>query len=403
MNARAPWLHATSTGTRLRPETARLLARAHSPLTGISAALDTVVPSTDDPRRTLITGRIDQHTAGIADSYDGAMTTALAETLERYALGTPRTALTASPHDLAGTRILTPPALRYFTSEQLSTPGFPFTALSPDTPISWLPARSLRDGTVAWVPAQTVVPTDEPAFTFTTSAGTAAHTGFPAALRNAVLELIQTDAAMGTWFGATDPIPLDLNASPRTATSRQAVNRRLRRDGPSPRFYWLPAPDLPAITVACVLESPQVPTFAVGLACHTHLNRALYKAFLECTAVTRLATALALRHRHVDPSQIYDLDSNVAYYATATPPAKFPATPGTTPDALPPDTTLNSIDIDIACIDLTPPDVRSLGYRVVRAYSPDLLPLTPPSTPPEANPRLNAYGGLTNKAPHPYA
>ncbi|RFU43272.1 hypothetical protein DZF91_02165 [Actinomadura logoneensis] len=426
---REPRIRATSTGTRLRPATARLMARALSPLTGISAGLDVVVPNVDDPRVTLMTGRLptahaEQHIAGTADSYDGAMTTVLAETLERHALHAPRPVLTSCYRDLAAHgRTLVPHGLRYFSDAQLRTPGFPFASLTPDTPIAWLPALSLRDETVVWIPAQTAVLAhegqgDEPRFAFGTSAGTAAHTSFPAALRHALLELIQTDAAMGTWFGATAPRrfrPGD--------TAQRAVERRLRRGGPTPRFYWLPAPDLPAIAVACVLESPQIPRFAVGLGCDTRLNRAAYKAFLESTAVAKLATALVLRRPSAEPGPtpipvpIHDLDTNVAHYATADPSA-WAGRFGTEPvldasdvpvPAVPSDDVRDLVRAftgtgkDLACIDLTPADVRALGFRVVRVHSPDLLALTPPGIPPEASPRLSAYGGLANTSPHPYA
>jgi thiazole/oxazole-forming peptide maturase SagD family component len=450
-------LKVTTGGARLRLPTTRLMARTLSPLTGIATRLDIAVPGEDDPRVTLAVGQLtnvgllsgrrshsEQRIAGIADSYDRAMTAVLAETLERYALhaayagvqqagnpGAARAVLTARYRDLAGHgKLLVPEDLRYFSDHQLRTPGFPFTAVSADTPIGWLSARSLRNGALAWLPAQSALlayagRADEPKFTFGVSTGTAAHTSLPQALRHAILELIQTDAAMGTWFGTTTPVPVRLDDGDRTRTVWRVIARRLRRYGPVPRFYWLPSPDLPAITVACVLDSPQIPRFAVGLGCHQRLDRALYKAFLESVAVAKLATVLAVGRAadegaaQIDPARIFELDSNVAYYATAERAAwsaRFGSEPGVDPRELPPDTTAGPDDDlrdlvhaitdtgkELVCLDLTAEDVREVGFRVVRVWSPDLLALSPPSAPPAAHPRFAAYGGLTSEAPHPYA
>jgi ribosomal protein S12 methylthiotransferase accessory factor len=53
-------------------------------------------------------------------------------------------------------------------------------------------------------------------------------------------------------------------------------------------------------------------------------------------------------------------------------------------------------------IDLTTPDIRDLGLRVLRVWSPDLLTLCLPSAPPLAHPRFGDYGGVGEEKPHPY-
>lgn len=56
----------------------------------------------------------------------------------------------------------------------------------------------------------------------------------------------------------------------------------------------------------------------------------------------------------------------------------------------------------IFALDLSAQDTLSLGFRVVRLFSPDLLPLYAPSFPEGDHPRFAAYGGFRNAAPHPY-
>jgi hypothetical protein len=246
------------------------------------------------------------------------------------------------------------------------------------------------------------------------------------ALRNALLELIQIDAAIGNWYGSSDPVPLKSGAALRTYTVEKVIGEHLSRCAPRPRFYWLPDPDLPGLAIACVMESEEIPEFALGLGCDLQLSRAMYKAFLESVAVAKLAKLVILRTRAssdnssgIDPERIYDLDTNVAYYArtgSAIVQAKFGDKPGVSPSEIPQDVDLGikgdlrhlvdgftNTHKQLVFLDLTTEDVRELGFRVARVWSPDTLTLSLPSAPPVMHRRFQAYGGVTNEAPHPYA
>jgi hypothetical protein len=174
------------------------------------------------------------------------------------------------------------------------------------------------------------------------------------------------------------------------------------------------------------MESEEIPEFALGLGCDLQLSRALYKAFLESVAVAKLAKLVILRTRAssdnssgIDPERIYDLDTNVAYYArtgSAIVQAKFGDKPGVSPSEIPQDVDLGikgdlrhlvdgftNTHKQLVFLDLTTEDVRELGFRVARVWSPDTLTLSLPSAPPVMHRRFQAYGGVTNEAPHPYA
>src|SRR5262249_26031513 len=121
----------------------------------------------------------------------------------------------------------------------------------------------------------------------------------------------------------------------------------------------------------------------------------------------------------VDAHGIYDLDTNVAHYAVhADMPAireRFGGCPRRAGLDLPADLGGGPAE-DVrtlleACaargkrfvlLDLTTDDVRALGFRVVRLWSPDLLSLPLPSAPPLEHPRFADYGGAAHEAPHPY-
>ena len=91
-------------------------------------------------------------------------------------------------------------------------------------------------------------------------------------------------------------------------------------------FYWLHNADLPSFTIACTLPQPGggIPVFVVGLGCDMKLLPAIYKALIETVAVRQLAKvtlldrAIGVRSESgsINPDNIFDLDNNVAYYAT---------------------------------------------------------------------------------------
>jgi thiazole/oxazole-forming peptide maturase SagD family component len=319
--------------------------------------------------------------------------------------------------------------LRFFSEDQLARPGFPFSRLSDDTRIGWLPAPSFFDGTEYWVPAQQALVgymhgEDEPQYMAGVTTGTAAHTSLGEATRNALLEVVQIDAAVGHWYGGDEATLLGSDS--RTRFIDDLIRRHLEPGGPRPRLFLLPSADLPGFAVACVLESDQVPRAAVGLGCDLKLTRAMYKAFLESAAVAQLAKVILFRQAtagltpgDADPNGIYDLDTNVGYCAVhPDTPAflrKFGSREPTAPNELPPDLG-GALDEDVrilvdgfrksdkrlVLLDLTTDDIRALGFKVVRVWSPDVLSLPLPSAPPVEHPRFSAYGGIRNEAPHPF-
>jgi thiazole/oxazole-forming peptide maturase SagD family component len=375
-----------------------------------------------------------QHISGAGITREEALQKVLAESIERYCLlratrsGRFR-AVHASLHRMARySRVLAPEPLQPFTAAQFAQPGFPFAPVDADTTIGWVAGLSPDSGALCWAPAQAAlpgygVPPGEPRYAFGVSTGTAAHTQPELALRAALLEVIQADAAMGTWYGGTLPMRLRLGESPQTQTVEQLIDRHTPRLGPAVRFYWLPATDLPGIAVACVVERAGLPRFAVGLGCDLRLGPALYGAWLESMAVARLAAVTALRFAErgeavPGPDGIYDLDANVARYAVVDEDvirARFGDEPAVSPGDLPPDLALGAADgvrylvneleragKRLLYLDLTDVEARALGFAVARVWSPDLLALSLPGAPPVLHPRFHANGGITNTAPHPY-
>jgi thiazole/oxazole-forming peptide maturase SagD family component len=439
----------TPAAASLDPTTTRLLQRMLCPLTGLAQEIGFARRGALEPRIAVSGGDMTgvhvlsgnhpprdgaYHIGGSGTSYGEVVIRTLGETIERYAQFAPtkhRAFAVATRGEMlgAGRATATIDPFRFFSVAQLGRTGFPFSALHDDTRIGWVSVPSLFHATEYWVPAQQALVgyrhvEDEPQYIAGVTTGTAAHTGVREATRNGLLEIVQIDAAVGHWYGSGDAIGLGSDA--RTRPVDALVARHLEPGGPQARFLFLPSADLPGFAVACVLESDQLPHVAVGLGCDLGLTRAMYKAFLEGAAVAQLAKVILFRQAtsgttpgQGDVSGIYDLDSNVAYYAVRPEAPEFQGKLGhresIAPAELPPDAggTLDeelrllaegfrSSAKRLVLLDLSTDDIRALGFRVVRVWSPDVLSLPLPSAPPVEHPRFAAYGGVQHEAPHPY-
>lgn len=432
--------------------TSDLLGRMLCPLTGMTQTIGFAMRGRFDPRVTVAGGEMTgvhvlrgghpprpgaYHIGGSGITYDESVIRTLGETLERYshfaALATDRVTVVYETYDQmlsVGRRPIVPRDFRLYSDEQLARKGFPFSSFPREAIIGWVPTRSLVDGTEWWVPAQQAIVgyirrRDEPQFTAGVTTGSAAHTVLASALRNALLELIQLDAAVGYWYGAKNAIRLE--TGPRTAAVEQTMRRRLHPYGPTATFFWMPSADLPGIPIACVIKGRQIPNVAVGLGCDLRLERAMYKAFLEGLAVAQLAKIVLFREAIEeptapvatdDPPRFYDLDANVGHYArqdagvvegiladsTSASPSDLPADAGgsTTDDVRLLVDGFRNAGKEVVALDLTTVDVADLGFRAVRTWSPDLLSLPLPSAAPLMHPRMEAYGGAFNDLPHPF-
>jgi thiazole/oxazole-forming peptide maturase SagD family component len=439
----------------MMPRTADLMPRMLSPLCGFDQRVSVMLRNRSDPRFITVGAELcgvhvlrDQpappvgvyHIGGSGVFRDEALIKTLAETAERYAQmvsqvsGKHRLLFATYAEIVAeGKRVLSFEKLQYFSSRQLASSAFPFRAAAKDRPFSWAKTRSLFDNSELWIPAQLLLvgytlrkADGEDLCIPAVTTGTAAHVTATDALRNALLELVQTDCAMGHWYSSHSAPKIDLDR--RTRAIGRVLERQFPLRGPEPAFHWLRNADLPAFTIACTLHSSgdAIPTFAVGLGCDMKLVPAMYKALVEAVAVRQLAKITLLDRSvgersgngPIDPDNILDLDNNVAYYAMGAQAAllksKF-AKASLAASDLPPDWEGDARDAirilvrgfaetgkELVFLDLTTEDVRQLGLSVIRAWSPDILSLSLPSCPPEVHPRFAAYGGFKNQAPHPY-
>lgn len=432
-----------------------LLPRMLGPLCGMDRTVGFLLRSPFEPRLAIagadmtgvhvVRGEAEPgayHLGGAGVLLDEAVIRSLGETVERYSqfvsvLGGRHRLRWASHEEMvaAGRPVVAAERLRFYAPEQHARPGFRFRPLDASTPLSWVACSALPGGEERWVPAQLALvgylvrhADGEPWLYPGMTTGSAAHTSRARALRNALLELIQIDSAMGHWYSAATAPRIGFDA--RTTTLERLLRKVLPAQRDLPELYFLANADLPGLTVACVVREPagKRPAVAVGLGIDLALERALYKAVLEAVGVTQLAkvdlvnraiSARAGGGEAIDPGSIYDLDSNVTWYADPENAPrlqrKFSAHDVVPASELPADVELGpraevellvdgfrSSGKELVGLDLTLEDMAALGFVAVRAWSPDTLSLSFPSAPPEAHPRFAAYGGVAHRDPHPY-
>jgi len=377
------------------------------------------------------------HIGGSGIYPDEAIIRSLGESVERHAQLTimhnkQYDTVFASYDDMVkrNERLVSKETLSHFSKQQLARPGFPFQAFKSHLPCTWVRVKSLTSPHKIWAPIQSLLlcykikrSFGEPRIACAVTTGTATHVTPVLALRSALLELIQIDSAMGHWY--TDTQAVRIIWDNRTRALENLLVQYSSVHSIVPKFYGLPNPDLPGMYVACVLEQSALPKVAIGLGADTRLIDAMYKAYLEANAGINLGKALLLNEKlgidtlPSDPSQMYDLDGNFAFYAkggnTKLFAEKFSRSPAKKASKLPVDMEGDAqhhvqqfIDAfrrsnkELITMDLTTVEARALGLFVSRVWSPHTLSLSLPSSVPSQHPRFKAYGGITHDAPHPY-
>lgn len=339
------------------------------------------------------------HSGGSEPTADAAVSAALGEAAERYALRLyPSDLPLATADELPGGAALE--RFTLFHDEQLRAPGFPFRRLDRASRVRWARATSLTTGERVFVPAQLVwlqptPPAGETPVGFATSSGTAcAETATEATLR-AALELIERDAFMITWYNRLSLDRLSWADDPDSAAYAE------ERFEPTGLTYA--AVDLSVFlgvpTVLGVVRGPSgEPPLGTGAASAATIGSAWRKALGEAFGVRASASlfasqALARRPDFgVDFENVLTFADHVHLYAFdgAVDRCAFLDSSGrarglTTVDPLPGSTAAEQLaglaarlrrgTVDVFVVDITPVDLRELGVCVVRAVSPDLCPL----------------------------
>lgn len=159
----------------------------------------------------------DESSAGRTHSYAESESTAILEALERYCGLVPRgkrTVVRDSYRNLED-QALNPVKVGLYAKEQYARPGFPFAPFDPDRPIDWVWGYSFLQERPILVPellAYYSLSCGE-GFVYETSNGCALGGSLEEAIFYGILEVVERDAFLMTWY-ARLPLPrLDLDSA----------------------------------------------------------------------------------------------------------------------------------------------------------------------------------------------
>lgn len=199
---------------------------------------------------------------------------AIGEAVERYCGNfVPDTLRKASYDELRakGEQAVDPEELLLYSDRQYEAKGFPFVRFTRDLEVYWAPGRELSTGEPAWVPASLVYPNYfvdalayEPKTNFVNLSGIAAGAGREDAERSALEEVIERDAVTVWWISGSPPRLLDLDSDPRVTAAMMPADR----DDPLPIQYQLFAvPNVfGAPVIGALLRDPKHDIVTIGVA-----------------------------------------------------------------------------------------------------------------------------------------
>jgi len=355
-----------------------------------------------------------------------AVVGALGEAIERYALGIYRDSeLTRAPFRAVEGDALDPRRLIFSADEQYTWPDFPYTQYDVDVPLTWARGIGLVDGRERLVPACrvytpycAVAPAQR--ILQSTSTGAACHVDKKRAVVLGLYECIERDAVMIAWLNRF-PLPT-VDVSRLQEPHLRAVLDGLRDRGLTGLLFDATS-DLGIPTALALVLGPPgtVPALAVGAATRATLGAAAEKALVEGAHtffwVHTRSRERGLRAFRADYADVRSLDAHSLLYGhphmraafaflleRATEPVsgtsiqRSPA--GRVGD--PPAASTNgdtaaeadraegcTVDVELArcvaqlaaagiepvAVDVTPDDVRDLGFTAVRVVAADLHPL----------------------------
>jgi ribosomal protein S12 methylthiotransferase accessory factor len=326
-----------------------------------------------------------------------ARDSALGEALERYAAMTwqPGRRISSTYDDLQ-LPALHPRDLVLYADHQYGV--VPYQPWRPETELEWVPANSLVTGEEVWIPLLAThlgyLPSTAAALFPATSTGFAAWSDPDGATLRALLEVVERDAFAIAWSHRLPGrcVPATDVPDEQTRTIAASYARR----GVEVVVHLLPTDTVAAVALA-IMWSDQAPAAVIGVGAALDPVAAARSAVLEAGQVRPILRS-SLRHRAVRarmvelaaaPSKVASVDDHDLLYAdpqAAATGLRFlhDAARQPWPDAAPLLAQGNLADLtrslatvapDVLAVDITPPDVASLGVHVVRGVVPGFVPI----------------------------
>ncbi len=325
-----------------------------------------------------------------------AIISAVGEAMERYAASMPCVSriVWSRPAGLPGER-LDPREFALYSADQYERTDFPFVRFNPEVSHPWVAGKWLGRNDPVWVPAiltylsYEVRP--ENLFCQGTSNGLAAGTEPDEAALRAILELLERDAFMRSWRckrpGQHIKIDQTLDAD------LLEVVRGIRGFGTDVSLVMLEAAcGYPTALCLAFGDGHNWPAVSLGLGADPDPRTAVRQAILELGQTGPYLRRLMRTKAYpapASPQDVRQMLDHASYYFPRERASIFDylrdnrnACPlshlgrGTERSLPACASALESAGIRVALVDVTSEDVRSTPFRVVRAISPDLQPIS---------------------------
>lgn len=281
-----------------------------------------------------------------------------------------------------GNEAFDPRWLCLYSAEQYGLPHFPYRPFDEDHPLHWIAGRWLDTGEPVYLPAFATYLTSEfapEALCQTTSNGLAVGLSVEDAARRASLELYERDAFLTSWTALEWAVRVDIGE---VEAGIAEIAARLQAQGALLETYLVASGDPVFVAVSVGLgQGDRWPAVTLGLGAAASRNEAIGKAILE-HGQTGPHFANVWRSKKASipatPAQILTLEDHALYYCDPAHRAEFdcwrdcsrPFEPGAHNES-----GRTGEDVRIAVADLTPPELESSPFRVVRALARGLQPI----------------------------
>lgn len=385
------------------------LRRAVSPYVGIVRGVEECLATTSEPRffqaacevgteAGLLGVELD-HLSGIGGAgrtRGEAAAAAVGEAVERYsATFVPQERLVVAPaRDLPGA--VDPERFALFSERQLAAPGFRFRRFKDDTVIAWVEGSSLPSGKRVYLPAELVylgpagIPGERPV-AYATSSGLACGDRVEDTVVRGLCEVLERDAFMIVWANRLS-LPLLDESQFDPWDSALLASAGLQHAAIDLSVFHR----FPVVLGVVRAPAPFAGAVGVGAAAAPTVERAWWKALSEAFACRAAGAKLELLDgRATSAGPVATFEDHIRRYAahelapaTAFLDASACVTSAESVPVLEGDAAAGWIDAlcrrvceagsAAYAVDVTAPDVASLGLTVTRIIAPELCRLDVP-------------------------
>jgi ribosomal protein S12 methylthiotransferase accessory factor len=391
------------------PKVERLLDLVSSRV-GVIRALNRVTRGVDEPSPPILYHALLSHydfkkgkpleraSAGKGVTEEEAIGGAIGEAIERYCGHHPDlAAIRKARWGELNCEAVSPPECVLYSEMQYAREDFAYPRWTEQTETSWLPARQLPSGREVLLPASFIYlnysgKDGEEAFCPATSNGLAAGPDLEAAVLAGLSELVERDGFIVHWMNRLPAPEIDFDGG-----VAGAVRSHYRRFNVDTRVFNV-STDIPMYSMMAVSLSMDAhgPAALVGLGCHLDPRTALTKALFEICQVRPGETRKFLEEPPAERLKAYqDVKTLHDHSAFLTIPERLNEMgfllengrrqrledlPNRASGSVAVDlefvvTALSHAGCRVAYADITTPDVRPIGIRVVRTIATGLQPI----------------------------